>query len=380
MLVAAICVLFLVPATVVAGAYALYTLAGLRIGFHSRRAEVKRRAERPAGGSSQFSYAVLIPAYNEALGIASAIRSVRRANAGISVFVVADNCTDATAAVARDNGAVVLERFDLARRGKGHALAFGLPSVLDMQVNVVVILDADCTLSEGTFAAFDRAFATGAEALQATLRSANPDAGPAGLAAAVGCEIDAATAAGQDCLGRSVPLRGTGMAFTSNLLRRIPWEGFGPAEDAEYDRTLAAAGVRVRFVPDAVVSSDAPPDTAILLRQRRRWRAALSPITVRTLATSKPFVLLHLAATVLASEGTGLPALLIWAAVPVVLTGFIYLRAVCEVGLTRSRIWNLLKIPVLVFRLAGVTAAGAVAAPVGWDRTPRPGEPCRAAA
>ena len=371
MLVAAICGLFLLPATAAAGAYALYTLVGWA------RPTVRSGGTVP---TLRRSFAVLIPAHNEALGIATAIRSVRKADAGVPVFVVADNCTDATATVAKAEGAAVLERFDLTRRGKGFALAFGLPAVLETNVDTVVILDADCTLSSGAFRAFDREFAIGAEAVQAVLRSANPDAGPAGLMAAIGCAIESTAAVGRDRLGLSVPLRGTGMAFTRELLERHPWAGFGPAEDAEYARTLAAAGVRVRYVADAVVSSDAPADATILLHQRRRWRAALAPVSFRTIAASKPLVLLHLTTTVLASIASGSSPLIAWSTVLVLLTGFVYVRAIHEIGLAHHRLWNLVKLPGLVFRLAGVTAAGAVVPPVGWDRTPRPGEACRTAA
>jgi 1,2-diacylglycerol 3-beta-glucosyltransferase len=274
----------------------------------------------------------------------------------------------------------VHERIDFVRWGKGYALAFGLTEILRSDPDVVVILDADGTLAPGGLAALARTIAAGAEAAQVRVRSANPDAGPAGLAAAVGCEVDAATAAGRDRLGLPVPLRGTGMAFTRSLLGRHPWAAFGPTEDAEYARTLAAARVRVRYVPDAVVSSDAPSDAATLLRQRRRWRAALTPMTVRTLASSKPLVLLHLMTTLAAASVTESAALFGWAGGLVLLTGVVYLRALVAIGLLPSHWPNVLKVPGLVLRLAVVTAAGAVAPPAGWDRTPRPGEPCRTAA
>src|SRR5690606_34058067 len=63
---------------------------------------------------------------------------------GGRVLVVADNCSDATAAVARRLGAEVVERFDAQQRGKGFALDCGLQALADAPPDVVVFLDADC--------------------------------------------------------------------------------------------------------------------------------------------------------------------------------------------------------------------------------------------
>lgn len=91
---------------------------------------------------------VLIPAHNEALGIADTLHRLHGADAAIAVLVVADNCQDETAHVARAAGAEVLERHDLERRGKGFALAFGRDHLAkrrpDERPEVIVVLDADC--------------------------------------------------------------------------------------------------------------------------------------------------------------------------------------------------------------------------------------------
>src|SRR5436309_2606821 len=73
--------------------------------------------------------------------------------------------------------------------------------------------------------------------------------GPAALVSAVGSAIENAVSAGKCRLGRSAALRGSGMAFARGLLERHPWRAFGLTEDAEYGAELAAAGVRVRFLP-----------------------------------------------------------------------------------------------------------------------------------
>src|ERR1700722_10861091 len=76
------------------------------------------------------SFAVLIPAHNEALGIRDTIESVSgQLAASGRILVVADNCSDATAQIARDSGAEVLERTNATERGKGFALQAGLFSL-----------------------------------------------------------------------------------------------------------------------------------------------------------------------------------------------------------------------------------------------------------
>jgi FkbM family methyltransferase len=69
---------------------------------------------------------------------------------GRRVLVVADNCTDRTAEIARASGADVIERSDLERRGKGHALAFGIDRLEQDPPDVVIIIDADCQLTPGS--------------------------------------------------------------------------------------------------------------------------------------------------------------------------------------------------------------------------------------
>ena len=64
---------------------------------------------------------------------------------GCTILVVADNCTDATAVVARAAGAQVAERTDLTLRGKGHALAFARAVLADDPPDVIIVMDADCT-------------------------------------------------------------------------------------------------------------------------------------------------------------------------------------------------------------------------------------------
>ncbi len=89
--------------------------------------------------------AVLIPAYNEAAGIAATISTILpQLTSQDRLLVIADNCTDATAEIARNSGASAIERQDTQRKGKGYALDFGLQSIESDPPEVVIMVDADC--------------------------------------------------------------------------------------------------------------------------------------------------------------------------------------------------------------------------------------------
>lgn len=372
-----IAVAFLIPATAACFYHLLLTFAG-------------RRRARPAPGPARHRITVLVPAHDEEAGVAATIQSVHSADyppALLRVVVVADNCGDGTAAAARAAGATVVERNDPIRRGKGYALAFGLPRALADRPDAVLVLDADCEIEPGSLAALAAALAAGADVVQGSVSVRNPDAGAACFVAAVGAVLDNAAGVARGRLGRRVPLRGTGMAFRRAVLERVPWEAFGLAEDAEYAGRLAAAGVRVVCEPGVGVWSDAPTGTADLCGQRRRWRASLSAarggLMARWLA-SKPLVLAQLAATVAVAAVAAVadPAtvgLLGWAGGLVLLTAAYFGRAVGDVGLTARRAAVLLAVPAVVGRLALVTAGGLFRREAVWQRTRRTSELARTA-
>lgn len=365
MLAAVLCLAFLLPATAACLFYLVLTTVG--------------RRPTPASALPTRRFAVLIPAHDEELSLPATLRSVFATDYPADlrrVYVVADNCSDATADVARRAGATVIERIDSTNRGKGYALAFALDRILPEQPDAVLILDADCELPADAFRVFDARLAGGAEVVQAAVATRNADDGPSGFAAAVGNDFDNRTAAGKDRLGLRVPLRGSGMGFRRDVLQRFPWESFGLTEDAEYEDRLAAGGVRVRYEPGVVVRSESPARVADLCRQRRRWRAALfvGGGVFAHWVESKPLVLAQLAATAAVVGAVGSPVFVGWAGVLIALTVAVYLRAVLRVGLTARRVGFLVAAPWVVARLLAVTLGGLVRQERSWERTRRAAE------
>ncbi len=360
---------WLLPALFAAGYYFALTVVG----------RVRHRPGPPPPAVPPL-LGVLIPAHNEETTLAATVTSVLGSDYPpdrLRVLVVADNCTDATATVARRAGADVLERFDDVRRGKGYALEVGLAQLLAAGPEGVLILDADCELPPDALRCLSADLSAGCDAVQAARLPRNRGNSAAAVAA-VGSSIENAVSAGRCRLGLPVALRGSGMLFSHRLLERLPWRAYGLVEDAEYGANLARNGVRIRFRPDVVVTGEVPADAATLARQRTRWRTALwsggpAALPGRWLA-SKPLVLAHLAGTTAVVAGSaallpaawavGLTAGLTWA---LTMTAIVYAAALAEVGGWRQ----VGPAAGLAVRLAGVTLAGAMGRPAAWERTRR---------
>jgi 1,2-diacylglycerol 3-beta-glucosyltransferase len=259
----------LVAASVVAAWPAAYLLVLLAA------AAVARRESQPGRpGALPPRLAVIVPAHDEEAGIGATLDSL--AAAGCTPVVVADNCTDGTAERARAAGATVWERRDEARLGKGHALAWAFERVLAElpEVQVVAVVDADCTVSENLLEALGERIASGARAAQTSYSVSNPFESPAAAVRFAGFAlINYVRPLGKSRLGLSCGLLGTGMAFDVRLLRDQPWGAFDVTEDSEYHLRLVAAGERVAFVADAWVASPMPVSLAEAQVQRERWES-----------------------------------------------------------------------------------------------------------
>jgi cellulose synthase/poly-beta-1,6-N-acetylglucosamine synthase-like glycosyltransferase len=190
--------------------------------------------------------------------------------------VVADNCSDRTAGVARGAGADVMERRDRERFGKGHALAWALPRILARYADAIVVLDADCLPRPNFLSELDRGIASGASAVQAKVVISNPDSSPTSYLAALGnCLENDFFYASKERLGLAVFLRGTGMAFRREMLERLPWSATSAVEDHEYTIQLLRRGERVRFLENTTVDCPGLDSTKAIGIQRRRWANSL---------------------------------------------------------------------------------------------------------
>jgi hypothetical protein len=250
------------------------------LGLLGAAAAAGRRGDGAAAGVRGPAVA-LVPAHDEEDGVAATVASLLEGDAPCEVVVIADNCADRTADVARAAGATVLERFDDQQQGKGHALAWALGWLVRERpaTDMVVMVDADCVASPSLVGALAGALATGAGAAQARYEVANAGASPAaGLRSAAFALWNTVRPQGKERLGLSCGLLGTGMAFRRDVLERVPWEAFGVAEDAEYHARLVAAGERVAFVAAACVTSPMPAGMRDAEQQQLRWEGGRTAV------------------------------------------------------------------------------------------------------
>jgi len=395
-LAATLGVLLLLPGTAIVGSY--WFLAWVAL-FHRSR-------QTSAVSAPSASFAILIPAHDEEASLGATLDACRALDYPadrLSIYVVADNCGDRTAAVARQHGATCFERTDPTRPGKGPALAFGLQRIDLVRHDAVVVLDADCRIDAHALRAFDRELLAGGQVLQASDRVSNPDASVISYALAVGnCMLDDFFYAPKSALGGVVLLRGTGMVLAREVLRRFPWQAHSIVEDVEYAVTLLRGGVRIRFVPEVAVHSAFPVDAKQLRVQRTRWASgvlgfarrhalrlmgdglrtgngALWDAGATFLLLSRPLalfaVLLPLGLGVagdLAMSGRQCRWVWVAAAALLALLWTYFALGVLRLGVTRRRIRLLLGAPVVLLELSTIAVAGLLRGPVRrWDRTPR---------
>jgi cellulose synthase/poly-beta-1,6-N-acetylglucosamine synthase-like glycosyltransferase len=237
-----------------------------------RSGEVK---VKPAGQpATRFN--VVVPAHDEAAGITRTVESLLAIDYPRSLFevtVVADNCTDDTAALARRAGATVFERADAVRRGKGYALAHAFEKIVaDGKADAVVVIDADTLASPNLLRAFDARLTRGAPAVQADYAVRNVDEGwrTRLMAIAFGM-FHVVRSRGRENLGVSCGLRGNGMCFTTALLREVPHDAFSIVEDLEYGILLGERGYRVHYAGEAHVYGDMVAGEKASRSQRERW-------------------------------------------------------------------------------------------------------------
>jgi len=238
----------------------------------------RRRDLGPEDASSRFL--IVIPAHDEESGVAMTVRSCLDSNYPslfFGVAVIADNCTDRTAELARAVGARVVERFNSDSRSKGYAIEYFLDSIqlsgeLD-SLDALIIIDADTTIDPELLRSFDRAVRQGNDWIQAYYAVANPDESwRTRLMTYAFSLYNGVMPLGQNALGSSAGFKGNGMCFSSRGLRRRPWRSYGLVEDMEYSWTLRVAGEKIVFVPEALLHGAMPGSGGqAAADQRRRW-------------------------------------------------------------------------------------------------------------
>lgn len=226
------------------------------------------------------SYAVLISARNEEAVIGNLIQSIRAQDYPpelVTVFVVADNCTDATASIARREGAVVWERNNLERVGKGYALDYLLGKITETYTpetfDGYFVFDADNLLDESYIREMNNTFSEGYRIVTSYRNSKNFSGNWISAGYALWFMREAKYINNSRMLlGTSCAVSGTGFLFHRDILARYGgWKFFLLTEDIEFTVCSILADEKIGYCGSAVFYDEQPTSFRQSWRQRMRW-------------------------------------------------------------------------------------------------------------
>jgi 1,2-diacylglycerol 3-beta-glucosyltransferase len=235
-------------------------------------------------GPRRRRFAIVVPAHNEQGVIGATLHSLHAVDYPRELFdvvVIADNCTDDTAAEAERAGARVLARANASEKGKGYALRWCFDKLLAEHpgYDAFVVIDADTVAQANLLIVFDGHLETGAAIVQcADLVKPSPGAWSAEMTRLGFMLYNYVRPLGRIAFKGSAGLKGNGMCFRRDVFELHPWNAFSRAEDLEYGQQLLLKGIPVRFAPESTVLATMPDDARNAESQRARWEGGRLPL------------------------------------------------------------------------------------------------------
>ena len=247
-----------------------------------------RKRPLPSRANAIHHLAVVIPAHNEARVIGRCLVSLTSCSMPGSVqtdlLVVADNCSDDTAEIARRFGVRVLVRTDPIRRGKGFALQHAFERLLAESVDAVLVVDADTVVESNLLIEIVGWLNSGADGVQARYLVLNPKASMRTRIMNVALmAFNVLRPRGRERCGLSAGILGNGFALRSSTLEAVAYRAESIVEDLEYHLQLVRSGRRVWFADRTCVRAEMPMRKDTAVTQRARWDGGRLGMAVRTL-------------------------------------------------------------------------------------------------
>lgn len=232
-------------------------------------------------------FALLIAAHNEEVVIGSLIESMLKLDYPkdmYDVFVIADNCTDDTAKIAKTYGVNVCERFNKDKRGKGYALEWMFAKLFKMekQYDAIAIFDADNLVHKNFLKEMNSKLQQGYKVVQGYIDSKNPS--DSWIATAYSIAFWTQNRMFQLAranVGFSNQIGGTGFAIETETLKELGWGATCLTEDLEFTCKLVLNGEKVGWAHDAIIYDEKPLKLGQSWTQRKRWMQGFTDVASR---------------------------------------------------------------------------------------------------
>lgn len=228
--------------------------------------------------NTNHKYAVLIAARNESAVISHLIKSIKKQNypqSLIQVFVVADNCTDNTAEVAREAGAIVFERFNKQQVGKGYALDYAFKIIMNRSEKYegYFIFDADNLLDENYIREMNKVFDNGYKIITSYRNSKNYDTNWISAGYSLWFLREAKYLNNSRMILKTgCAISGTGFLVHDDIIRKNNgWKHHLLTEDIEFSIDNAIQGEIIGYCGEAVLYDEQPYIFEQSWNQRLRW-------------------------------------------------------------------------------------------------------------
>jgi len=245
----------------------------------------RKKNNKNIGDKTKF--ALIVAAHNEELVIGNIIESLKMMDYDkklYDIFVIADNCTDKTAEIARKKGAIVRERFDKKRRGKGYALEwmFNIIFKMEKKYDAIAVFDADNLVHKNFLKEMNKKMCKGYKVVQGYLDSKNPeDTWVTGSYSIAFWSCNRMFQLARYNLGLSSQLGGTGFCIDTDILKELGWGATCLTEDLEFSCKIILNGYKVGWAHDAIIYDEKPLTLAQSWRQRKRWMQGFADVSSR---------------------------------------------------------------------------------------------------
>ena len=260
----------------------LYYLCLSIFGLYKKREDNLQQLCEP-----EKKFALVVAAHNEEMVISQILDSMKNLDYPkelYDIFVIADNCNDCTANIARACGVNVYERTNAMQRGKGYALEwmFQIIFAMETQYDAIAIFDADNLLSKNFLMQMNYKLKQGFKVVQGYIDSKNPH--DSWISESYSISFWTANRLFQLAranLGLSNQIGGTGFCMGTDILRKLGWGATCLTEDLEFTCKLVLNNYKVGWCHNAIVYDERPLSLKASYIQRIRWMQGFTDVASR---------------------------------------------------------------------------------------------------